>query len=362
VTPLPFSNSDEHCGAFKTSLTQLPPTAERPAATGPETLLGGVLGVYRLDEVIGAGAVGVVYRAWDCRSRRAVAVKVLREGLLALPSQRRRFRMEAIALGHCAHQNVAAVLDFGTCLRRDYLVMELVEGQAVSDLLNGEALSSAHVAFLGEQLARGLAAAHEAGVIHRDIKPGNLRVTPENHLKIVDFGLARPGGRFAALAPRFSRSGSCVAGTLPYMAPEQISGDAVDERTDVYGAGAVLFEMACGRLPFQKPDLPALINDIRFQEPDSPSACNETIWPSLEHAILRALAKRPADRFQSADDLADHLAQLTPPSRTRRGRPWTKAWRAATAGIQWLRVPGLDRHARMTGGWASRTQGLKTQL
>jgi serine/threonine protein kinase len=344
VTPLPFPRSAEHCGTFRTSIDNLASSGDRTGAVGPETLLGSVLGVYRLDEVVGAGAVGVVYRAWDRRSGHAVAVKVRREGLLATPSQRRRFRMEALALGRCSHPNVAAVLDFGTCFRRDYLVMEIVEGQAVSDMLGGEALSSAHVAYLGEQLARGLAAAHDAGVIHRDIKPGNLRVTLTGELKIVDFGLARPGGRSVALAPAFAREGTGIAGTLPYMAPEQISGDGADERTDVYGAGVVLFEMACGRRPFQNTDLLALIIDIRLLAPESTYACNATIWPSLDHDILKSLAKRPDDRFQSAAELADHLARIAAPAPLTSGPRSTRIWRSMASGV----VRALGLHARQS--------------
>ena len=342
------AQSIDRVGRFRTSIDDCATSSGRDAAAGPDGLQNAMLGVYRLDGVIGAGAVGVVYRAWNCRSDRDVAVKVLSDGLLATPEQRRRFRMEAIALGRCAHRNVAALLDFGTSHGRDYLVMELVEGQPISEMLNGEALSSAHAAFLGEQLARGLAAAHAAGVIHRDIKPGNVRVTPSGHLKIVDFGLARPGGQVPGRAVTSPRGRSGIAGTVPYMAPEQVTGAALDGRTDVYGAGAVLYEMACGRRAFSAGNLTTLLDDIRLRLPDSPSTCNATIWPSLEIVIMKALAKRPEDRFESAAELADRLARITSPAEAAPA-PTTPRWRSMTTGV--VRALGLaSRPAQVSAG------------
>jgi serine/threonine-protein kinase len=275
-----------------------------------DAMLGSTLGVHRLDAVLGCGAVGAVYRAWDYRSHRVVALKLLRVGLLATAEDRRRFREEAMALRRLSHPNVTAILDFGTAYGRDYLVMEFVPGQTLSDLLDGQPMASGHVAFLGEQLARGLQAAHRAGVVHRDIKPQNLRLTPDRQLKILDFGLARD------TTPGLNRdAGDAVVGTVPYMAPEQLAADPIDARADVYGAGTVLYELACGCRPFVADSMESLVRMIRYEEPPKPSAVNPAIWPSLEDVILRALAKDPDARVPSAQALAVALARVTAPAR-----------------------------------------------
>ena len=276
-------------------------------------ILGTTLGVYRLDSVLGSGAVGVVYKAWDTRSQRVVALKLLRAGLLATADDRRRFRHEAQALGRLSDANVTTILDFGSAYGRDYLVMELVPGQTLSELLDGRPMASAHVAGLGEQLARGLQAAHRAGVVHGDIKPQNLRLTPDGQLKILDFGLARDDSR--ELSQDTSEGG--VVGTVPYMAPEQLASGRTDARTDVYGAGTVLYELACGRRPFVADSVESLIRMIRYENPKPPSVMNRAIWPSLETVILRAMAKDPAARLDSAHALAVALSRVNaPPSRS----------------------------------------------
>jgi serine/threonine-protein kinase len=274
------------------------------------TILGETLGTYRLDSVLGSGAVGVVYKAWDTRAQRVVALKLLRAGLLATADDRRRFRHEAVALGRLSDANVTAILDFGTAYGRDYLVMEFVPGQTLSDLLDGRPLPSAQVARLGEQLAKGLQAAHRAGVVHRDIKPQNLRLTPDGQLKILDFGLARDE------TPDRSQDTTRgdVVGTMPYMAPEQLADGRIDARTDIYGAGAVLYEMACGCRPFVSDTVGGLIGMIRYETPKPPSKINPAIWPSLEAVVLRALAKEPAARPESANALATALSQATFPA------------------------------------------------
>jgi serine/threonine-protein kinase len=301
-------------------------------APGVEDLVGTTLGVYRLDAALGCGSVGVVYRAWDRRAGRAVAVKVLRAGLLASPADRRRFKMEALALGRLSHPNVTAILDFGTAFGRDYLVMEFVAGETLADLLDGQPMASGHVAFLGEQLAYGLEAAHRAGFVHRDIKPQNLRLTPEGRLKILDFGLACAAEPITALdADATVDSG--VRGTVPYMAPEQLSGDLVDARTDIYGAGTVLYELACGRRPFDALAMETLIHDIKTQRPRPPSALNPAIWPSLESVILRTLAKDPDDRMRSAHELARELTRVSAPPTRGTIRALVNRWRRVPAGV-----------------------------
>jgi eukaryotic-like serine/threonine-protein kinase len=298
-----------------------------------EELLGTTLGVYRVEAPLGSGAVGVVYRAWDCRASRNVALKVLRAGVLATAADRWRFKQEAVALGRLAHRNVTGIWDFGTSMGRDYLVMEFVPGLTVSDLLGGAPLASAHVAFLGEQLAHGMAAAHRIGFIHRDIKPQNLRLTPDGCLKILDFGLAHMADQHGAA--QVDSQDSSVVGTVPYMAPEQLRGGPVDARTDLYGAGTVLYEMACGRRPFTSTVLSTLIDDIQHRPPTPPSSLNPAIWPSLESVILRSLAKNPEDRVASARDLARQLKHVECRA-ARAGWSWLDRWRRIPVGLETL--------------------------
>src|SRR5580700_11260580 len=224
------------------------------------TLIGQTISHYRVIRKIGAGGMGVVYLARDLRLERDVAVKVLPEGVIADPAGRQRFRNEALALARLNHPNICSVFDFDSENQIDFLVMEFVPGISLDQKLASGALPPDAVTQLGSQLASGLAAAHEQGVLHRDLKPGNLRLTTDWRLKILDFGLAR----------RFHTEGSTdstitlanadeFSGTVPYMAPEQIRGQAADVRTDIYSAGAVLFEIATGRRPFPQTQGPQLM-------------------------------------------------------------------------------------------------------
>jgi serine/threonine protein kinase len=200
---------------------------------------------YRIVARIGVGGMGVVYRAHDEQLERDVALKVLNRGTLANETARQRFRREALALGKLNHPNIETVYEFGCEDRIDFLVMELIIGVALHYKLAGGALPEKEVVRLGAQLADGLEAAHAQGIIHRDLKPGNLHITKDDRLKILDFGLAQwiPTGDQDNLALTVSKAHE-ITGTLPYMAPEQLRGQRADRRTDIYSAGAVLYEMA----------------------------------------------------------------------------------------------------------------------
>ncbi len=191
-------------------------------AVGQDTLIGQTLGRYRIVEKIGAGGMGEVYRARDEHLARDVAVKVLPPGTLGDESARRRFHKEALTLSQLNHPNIATIHDFDTQQAVDFLVMEYIPGITLSEKIAGRPLPEKEVLRLGVQLAEGLAAAHEHGVVHRDLKPGNLQVTSDGRLKILDFGLAKL--RFPVTASATTESLSethAMAGTLPYMAPEQ---------------------------------------------------------------------------------------------------------------------------------------------
>jgi serine/threonine-protein kinase len=275
-------------------------------------MIGRMLGHNRIVEKLGEGGMGEVYRACDEHLQRDVAVKVLPAGTLADEAARRRFRKEALALSKLNHPNIETIHDFDTQEGVDFLVMEYVPGQTVAARLAGGPLSEKEIVKLGSQLADGLAAAHEQGIVHRDLKPGNLMLTPDGRLKILDFGLARlvqPAGDSLAT----DSSTGAIAGTLPYMAPEQLRGEALDARTDVYAVGNVLYQMASGRQPFQESTAPRLTDAILHRAPVAPRALNPAISPRLEEVISKCLEKDPELRYQSTKELLVDLRRLSVP-------------------------------------------------
>jgi len=278
-------------------------------ATTP--MVGQLLSHYRVLEQLGAGGMGVVYRAQDEQLERGVAIKVLPSGTLADEAARKRFRHEALVLAKLNHPNIGAVYEFGTQDQVDFLVMELVSGVSLDNRLAGGPLAQKEVLRLGLQLADGLVTAHEQGVIHRDLKPANLRLTADGRLKILDFGLAQFVRHDSDLNITASiREGSAVAGTLPYMAPEQLRGELADVRADIWAAGAVLYEMATSRRPFPESQAPVLIHSILNMAPVLPSVINSKVLRALELVILKCLDKEPELRYQSARELRVDLERL----------------------------------------------------
>jgi eukaryotic-like serine/threonine-protein kinase len=281
----------------------------------PETpIVGQVLGHYCVLEQIGAGGMGLVFRASDQQLERDVAIKVLPSGMLADDAARKRFRREALTLAKLNHPNIGTVYEFGSQEGLDFLVMEYVGGIPVDARLGSGPLSQKEVLRLGFQLADGLASAHDHGVIHRDLKPANLRWTQDSRLKILDFGLAQFVRQEVDIGVTASFSETKqVAGTLPYMAPEQLRGEVTDQRSDIWSAGVVLYELATGRRPFTFSQVPVLIDAILNKPPEAPSALNPKISPGLEMALLKCLDKDPERRYQSARELRVDLDRLTMP-------------------------------------------------
>jgi serine/threonine protein kinase/tetratricopeptide (TPR) repeat protein/TolB-like protein len=275
-------------------------------------MLGRTISHYRIVAKIGAGGMGVVYRAHDEQLERDVALKVLNRGTLANETARQRFRREALALGKLNHPNIETVYEFGSEDGVDFLVMELITGVALHYKLAGGALPEKEVLRLGAQLADGLEAAHAQGIIHRDLKPGNLHITKDDRLKILDFGLAQwiPAGDQDNLAITVSKAHEII-GTLPYMAPEQLRGQRADQRTDIYSAGAVLYEMATGKRPHLQTSGPQLISAILERPLTAPSLHNPQITPALDSIIVKALDKDPNRRYQSARELHIDLERLS---------------------------------------------------
>src|SRR5881296_3833141 len=238
-------------------------------------MIGRTLGHYRIIEKIGAGGMGEVYLARDERLQRDVAIKILPAGMLSDDTARTRFRKEALALSRLNHPNVATVHDFDTAEGVDFLVMEYIRGDTLSRKLVDGRLHESEVIRIGIQVAEGLEAGHKENVIHRDIKPGNIRLTLDGRAKILDFGLAKVVRPTSGTATADSLSETGTVGTLPYMAPEQVRGRQVDARTDIWALGAVLYEMATGRRPFLENDSFRLVTAILESAPSSPRRLND---------------------------------------------------------------------------------------
>lgn len=261
--------------------------------------------------------MGVVYRAHDLELDRDVALKVLPPGTLADNRARSRFRKEALVLARLNHPNIATVHEFGTQEGIDFLVTEYIHGLTLDSKLACGPLSQEETLDVAIQLAHGLEAAHDQGVVHRDLKPGNLRVTPKGQLKILDFGLAKLREPADTTALTQSAQGEqAFSGTLPYMAPEQVRGQTVDQRSDIWAAGAVLYEMATGKRAFPEEHAPQLIDEILREPVKPPSSINARIAAGLESVILKALDKNPNRRYQSARELCVDLNRLLPTAST----------------------------------------------
>ncbi|HSB75854.1 MAG TPA: protein kinase, partial [Terriglobales bacterium] len=281
--------------------------------SSPSPSIGQVLGHYRIVEQIGAGGMGIVFRAHDLQLDRDVAIKVLPSGTISDSSARARFHTEGVALARLNHSNIATVHEFGTQEGVDFLVTEYIQGVTLNAKLLGGPLPEPEVMNLAVQLAQALEAAHEQGVVHRDLKPGNLRLSAKGQLKVLDFGLAKLARPLDPTLPTENLSANPIlSGTLPYMSPEQVRGQHVDERSDIWAAGAVIYEMATGQRPFPERHPPQLIDDILRQPVKPPSAVNPRIAPGLESIILKTLDKDPERRYQSARELRVDLTRLLP--------------------------------------------------
>lgn len=275
--------------------------------------IGQKFGRYRIEEEIGAGGMGVVYRAFDEKLQRELAIKVLIPGALDNEAARMRFRNEARILSRLNHPSIQIIHDFETFEQHDFLISELVPGVSLDTRIRSGALPESEVADLACQLAEGLAAAHSAGVLHRDLKPGNLRVTPDGRLKILDFGLARLSHEAVltlSTTLTMADAPTGVAGTLPYISPEQLMGEEGDERSDIYSTGVTLFELATGRLPFTDQLVPRLTNAILHQDPPKLRSLVPRLSSEFERIVLKCLEKNPDLRYQSARELATDLRRL----------------------------------------------------
>ncbi len=286
------------------------------------------LGPYEIVSPLGAGGMGEVYKAKDTRLDRMVAVKVLPEDLAKNPEALARFEREAKAVAALNHPNITGIFDIGRVGGTAYAVMELLEGETLGTRLLKGALSPRVAIELAAQMAQGLAAAHDKGVIHRDLKPENLWITTEGRLKILDFGLAKqiaPTGRGSqsflateAVSPGhvLHTEEGMIMGTMGYMSPEQVRGETVDARSDIFSFGVVLFEMLTGQKAFTRDTPSDTMAAILRDDPPESDESGKTMPPALRRIVDHCLEKIPARRFHDAQDLAFALESAAAPSST----------------------------------------------
>lgn len=266
------------------------------------------VGRYQLLEKLGQGAMAVVYKAYDPSINRTLAIKFLLPQLCVDEEYRERFVREARAAGNLSHPNIATVFDVGEIDGQPYIAMELLEGEALNDVMEKRgALPIQEVLEIGIQLARALDYAHSKGVVHRDIKPGNLiRVKGDHNVKVTDFGIAHIETREGGQQTRMG----AVMGTPQYMSPEQALGQEVDGRSDLFSVGVVLYHLATGQKPFTGDSLMGLMQNIIKTEPKPPEHWRPDIPPGLRRIIKRCLAKQPDKRYATGRELADALVKV----------------------------------------------------
>ena len=293
-------------------------------------MIGQTLGRYSIREQIGAGGMGVVYRAHDERLNRDVALKVLRSGLLADESTRKRFREEALNLSRLNHPNIETVYDFDSQNGVDFLVMEFVAGSSLAEEIAAGPVVEDKVIRIGIQIAEGLSAAHQDGIVHCDLKPDNVRLMPDRRVKILDFGLSQflRSSRPSPANERETVSELQVGGTLPYMAPEQVRGQWPDARVDVYALGAVLYEMSTGRRPFPEKDAPELMISILQRAPvsTSPAEYADVGGAGTRHSEV------PGERSGAALSIRQRGGLSTCSASARTGRRITALWKFSVRG------------------------------
>jgi len=277
---------------------------------------GARIASYEIVAPLGAGGMGEVYRARDARLGREVAIKLLPPGVTTNADRLQRFEQEARAAGMLNHPNLLTVFELGMHDGAPYIVTELLEGETLrARLEGGAALAPRKAIEIAVQIANGLAAAHEKGIVHRDLKPDNLFLTRDGRVKILDFGLAKlinaPATPQESTMKMQHTAPGTVMGTAGYMAPEQVRGDEVDHRTDIFAFGAILYEMLAGRRAFARNSSVETMNAILKDDPPELSASGRIIPPALQKIVDHCLEKNPAARFQSAKDVAFHLETIT---------------------------------------------------
>lgn len=293
----------------------LDPSREAAPQSSTDAVGGelGRLGHYRILEVLGRGGMGQVFRAQDARLQREVALKVMNKKFSATPNSRTRFLEEARAMAAIDHDNVVTIYEVGESSGTPFMAMELLKGETLEKTTrSGMPLAPSELVEIAKQLVSGLSAAHRRGIVHRDVKPGNIWIeSPSGRVRVLDFGLALASSPVDALA----NSGS-VIGTPGYLSPEQARGERLDDRSDLFSAGVVLYELACGKPPFGAQSIPQQLIKVLAHEPPRPDVVEPRVPRQLADVIMRMLAKEPRERFRSAALCVD---------------AWTEAAQAAEA-------------------------------
>ena len=278
-------------------------------------MIGKTISHYRILEKLGEGGMGVVYKAQDVKLDRLVAVKFLPQHLTSDPAEKERFVREAKAASALNHPNVTTIHEIDEFEGQTFIVMEYVRGRTLKQIVEKETLSIKEVLNIGIQMCEGLAVAHEKGIVHRDIKSDNIMFTDRGQVKIMDFGLAKLRG-----STRLTDTRS-TAGTAAYMSPEQARAEKVDKRSDIFSAGAVLYELLTNQLPFRGEHPAAVVYSVLTEEPQPVARFNNQVSAKLEDMVFKALAKNKEERYQHVDDL---LADLR---RERKSLEYVKAAR-----------------------------------
>jgi serine/threonine-protein kinase len=277
-----------------------------------EHLIGQQISHYRLLELAGSGGMGLVFRALDTQLNRPVALKIVRPEMLNVAGARKRFHRAAQAASAIIHPNVASVYEVGEVDGVSFMAMEFVEGATLDRMLRENHVSEAKTAHIGRQIAEALEAAHAKGVIHRDIKPSNIVVGSKDHVKVLDFGLAKtvlPETSEADFADTVTSAGTII-GSVPYMSPEQALGKDVDQRSDIFSCGTLLYQMLTGRLPFTGASSAEILSKLTTSEPEAIARFNYSVGPGMERIVRKCLQKDPGRRYQTATELAVDLRLL----------------------------------------------------
>jgi len=321
---------------------------------------GTKLGPYEVLGPLGAGGMGEVYRAHDTKLSREVAIKVLPAELADNPDALARFEREARAVAQLSHPNILAIYDFGQQGDVAYAAMELLEGETLREGLAHGALPARKVVDLAVQIANGLAAAHEKGIVHRDIKPENVFLIRDGHVKILDFGIAKvrgpalaSSGKTLTTPPEGATGPGVVMGTVGYMSPEQVRGEAVDHRSDIFSFGAVLYEMLTGVRAFGRDTAAETMAAILKEEPPEMGSVPTGPSPALQRIVQHCLEKKPGERFQSARDVAFALQALSG-SAVASGPsvPFTRRRHGAT--LAWVILAAVLALGAALAGWGFR--------
>jgi serine/threonine protein kinase len=280
-------------------------------------LIGKTIGKFEIKERVGEGGMATVYKAFDPTLQRTVAVKTLLPSLAANSELVQRFHREAVTAANLKHSNIVVIYEVGSFEGQNYIVMEFLEGVTLrQEIRRLGTLPLPRICKILSQLADALDYAHSHGLIHRDIKPGNIILGDGDHATLTDFGLVK-----ASSGARLTQTGTAV-GTLEYMSPEQVTGDELDYRSDIYSLGVVVYETLVGRVPYKGRTPFEMLHGLVYEPPIPLCEINPDISPQVEQVVLKALAKRPEERYHSAGELAETFERVVTPAPTTQETAW----------------------------------------